>query len=82
MPCSWISDHDAVYPTVNVRVSKYLPRHKFIHNMKNFDEAACLSPSIVCGLESIDDKFSVLNSFITDCIDHHASLCRVKVIRL
>ena len=48
--------------------------------MKNFDEAACLPPSIVCGLESIDDKFSLLNSFITDCIDHYAPLRRVKVI--
>ena len=92
VPCSWISDHmhDAVYATVNVRVSKYLPQHKFIRNMKNFDEAAyqqdflSLPPSLVCLLESIDDKLSVLNSFITDvdCIDHHASLRRVKVIHL
>ena len=32
VPCSWISDHDAVYTTVNVCVSKFLPRHNFIRN--------------------------------------------------
>ena len=35
----------------------------------------------MCGLESIDDELSVLNSLTTECIDHHASLLRVKVIR-
>ena len=37
----------------------------------------CLSLSLVCGLESIDDKLSVLNSLITKFVDHHASLRRV-----
>ena len=88
MPCSSISDHDAVYATVNVRVSKYLPRCKFIRNMKNVDGAACqnnfLSPplSLVCGLESIDDELSVLNSLTSKCIDHHASLLHFLGLKL
>ena len=51
--------------------------------MKNFDEASyhddflCLSLSLVCGLESINGKLSVLNSLITKYIDHHVSLRRV-----
>ena len=55
--------------------------------MKNFDEAAYqrnfLGPplSLVCGLESIDDELSVLNSLTTECIDLYALLLRVKVIR-
>ena len=86
VPCSSISDHEAVYAAVNVRVSRCLPQCKFICNMKNFDEAAyqhdflSLPLSLVCGLESIDDKPPVLNSLITKCIDHNASLRRVKVI--
>lgn len=80
LPCPSISDHDAVYATVNVRVKNYLPRHKFIRNMKNFEENAyqqdfsTLPLSVVYGLESIDDKVSVLNSLITECIDRHAPL--------
>ena len=41
----------------------------------------CLSLSLVCGLESINDKLSVLNSLITECIDNLASLLSVKGIR-
>lgn len=37
--------------------------------------------SVVYGLESIKDKVSVLNSLITECIDCHAPLRRVKVMR-
>ena len=53
----------------------------------NFDKVAyqhdflCFSLSLVCGLESINDKLSVLNSLITECIDHLASLFTVKGIR-
>ena len=71
LPCSSISDHDAVYATVNVPVKKYLPQHKFICNMKNFDKNAyqkdfsTLPLSVVYDLESLDDKVSVLNSLIT-----------------
>ena len=87
LPCSSISDHDAVYATVNVRVKKYLPPYKFICNMKNFDKNAyqkdfsTLPLSVVYGLESLDDKVSVLNSLITECIDRHVALRRVKVTR-
>lgn len=79
--------NDAVYATVNVRVKKYLPQHKFICNMKNFDKNAyqkdfsTLPLSVVYGLESLDDKVSVLNSLITECIDRHVPLRRVKVTR-
>ena len=42
VPCSLISDHDAVLATVtvNVRGSKYLPRYKFIRNMEKYDKAS------------------------------------------
>ena len=79
MPCLSRSDHDAVYASVNERVSKYLPRYKFIFNLTNFDEAAYqhdfLSPSLtsVCGLESIDYELSVLISLTIECIDRLCS---------
>ena len=34
LPCDYISDHDAVYATINVRVSRFTPRYKFIRNEK------------------------------------------------
>lgn len=37
LPCPLISDHDAPYATLNIRVSRYAPRYKFIRNEKQFN---------------------------------------------
>ena len=37
--------------------------------------------NLVYGLETPDDKLNALNSLITECIDRHAPLRRVKVTR-
>ena len=34
LPCSIISDHDGIYACVNVPVSRYQSRHKYIRNIK------------------------------------------------
>ena len=76
-----------MYATVNVRVSRFTPRYKYIRNEKSFKEPEyvqdfmTLPLSLVYAMESPDEKLDVLNTFITDCIDRHAPLRRVKVIR-
>ena len=40
LPCPLVSDHDAVYATINIKVTRFQIRHKFIRNLKNFDESS------------------------------------------
>ena len=35
LPCPLVSDHDAVYATINIKVTRFQIRHKFIRNFKN-----------------------------------------------
>ena len=87
LPCDSVSDHDAVYATINVRVSRFTPRCKYIQNEKSFKESEyvqdfmTLPLSLVYAMESPDEKLDVLNTLITDCIDRHDPLRRVKVTR-
>ena len=38
IPCSIVSDHDAIYACVNVRLPRFQPRYKFIWDIRNFKE--------------------------------------------
>ena len=38
IPTSIVSDHDAPFACINVRVNRYQLRYKYIRNMKTFDE--------------------------------------------
>ena len=38
IPCSIVSDHDAIYACVNVRLPRFHPRYKFIRDIRNFNE--------------------------------------------
>ena len=38
IPTSIVSDHDALFSCINVRVNRYQPCYKYIRNMKTFDE--------------------------------------------
>jgi hypothetical protein len=40
LPCPTISDHDAPYACVNIRVTRFQPRFKMIRDEKNFDNKA------------------------------------------
>ena len=65
LPCDSISDHVAVYVTVNVRVSKFSPRYKYIRNKKSFKETEHIEDfmtfplSLVYAMESPDEKLDV-----------------------
>ena len=43
IPTSTVSDHDAPFACINVRVNRYQPRYKYIRNMKTFDEQEFIS---------------------------------------
>ena len=82
-----MSDHEAVYAIINARVTRYAPRHKCIRNEKQLDMQAfkqdfsSLHLNVIYGLESPDDLVDLLYSLVTECLDRHAPLKKVKVTR-
>ena len=87
LPCPLISDHDAPYVTINVRISRYAPRHKFLRNERGFCEAdfiedfSFLPFEIIYAFDDPDDQVNILNDLISDCLDRHAPLKRTKLMR-
>lgn len=87
LPWPTISDHDVPYATINMRITRFLPHYKFIRNEKNLnlqsykEEFSALPLNIVYGLGCPDDMVTTLNSLVTECIERHAPLRRVKVTR-
>ena len=39
LPCPIISEHDAPYACINIRVTRFQTRYKLLRNEKHFDEA-------------------------------------------
>ncbi len=87
IPCSIVSDHDAVFASVNARVARFQPRFKYIRIEKNLDESAfredfsSVPLNVVYGLDSPDDMVDVMSTLMRECINRHAPLRRVKVTR-
>ena len=86
LPCPLVSDQDAPYITVNVRIPQYEPRYKFIRNEKQFDETAYVDDfaapfEIVYAFEDPDDQTSALNTMVLECLDRHAPLRHTKLTR-
>ena len=85
--CDEISDHDAPFCILKISKTVYEPRYRYIRdertlNMNNFiNDFLQLPLNLVYVFDSVTDKVSVLNQLITDCIDHHAPLRRVKITR-
>ena len=79
LPAPSVSDHDAVYATINARVKRYSLRHKYIRNEKQLDMQAfkqdfsSLALNVIYGLESPDDMVDALNSLLSECLDRHAT---------
>ncbi len=71
--CPEISDHDAAYIIVNIRVPRFVPRFKYIRNEKNLD-----IESFVTDFSQLPDIF---NKLILGCLDNHAPLIRIRVTR-
>ncbi|PFX25164.1 hypothetical protein AWC38_SpisGene10187 [Stylophora pistillata] len=87
LPCPLVSDHDAVYATINIKVTRFKIRHKFIRNLKNFDESSFIEDfkplpfAASFGVSDPDEKLEILSSLIKECIDKHAPLKLTKVTR-
>ena len=79
VPCSIISDHDAIYACIK--------RLKHIRGMKNFKEESfvedfsTLPMSIISYSDDPDEQLQTLNSLILECIERHAPLKRIRVTR-
>ena len=43
IPTTIVSDHDAPFACINVRVNRYQSRYKYIRNMKTFDQQEFIS---------------------------------------
>lgn len=68
--CSIISDHDAIYARINVRLPRFQPQFKHIRDMKNFKEESfvedfsTLPMSIISCSDDPDEQLETLNSLI------------------
>ncbi len=66
-------------------VTRFQPRYKYIREERHFDESmfrkdfADLPFSTVDAFSDTEESLDILNSLITDCIERHAPLKRVKV---
>jgi hypothetical protein len=89
LPTPLISDHDAPYICLNVRVPRFIPRFKMIMNERCFNADAFIKSFDVLPLSlvyAVDDpdtqvNIHVLNSLFHDCLDQHAPLQRTKISR-
>lgn len=87
LPCDHISDHDAPYACINIRINKFQPRFKYIRNEKKLSikdyvkDFSMLPLSLIYSTDEPDDMVDILSRFMTECIDSHAPLKRTKVTR-
>ena len=87
LPCPTISDHDAPYACINVRVCRFEPRYKFLRNEKRFNEQlfvedfSMLPLDIVYGIDDPDEKLEIFTTMFKSCLGKHAPLRRVKITR-
>ncbi len=87
LPCASISDHDTAYTRINARITRYIPRYKYILNEKSFNinsfkqDFPTLPLQTIYGMESRDDMVGILNSPVSECIDRHVPLRKVNVTR-
>ena len=84
LPAPSVSNHDNVYMIINAWVTRYAPRHKYIRNEKQLDMQVfkqnflSLPLNVIYGLKSPEDMVDALNSFVTECLDRHTPLKKVK----
>ena len=80
LPCLLISDHDAPYACVNARVTRFVPRYKYIRDERNFDENnflidfETLPLSLVFSVDDPEVQVDILSSLIRECLDRRARI--------
>ena len=87
VPCSIISDHDAIFACINVCLPRFQPQFKHLRDMKDFKEESfvedfsTLPMSIISCSDDPYEQLESLNSLILECIERHAPLKRIRVTR-
>ncbi len=87
IPCSNVSDHDAPYACLNIRVERFVPRFKIIRNERGFQEEeyirdfTSLPFSVIQVVDDPEEKLEMFTNLITECIERHAPLKRTKITR-
>ena len=77
IPCSIVSDHDAIYACVNVRFPRFQPRYKFIRDIRNFnkdvfkEDFSTLPLSVIYYSDDPDEQLETLNTLISECLERH-----------
>ena len=85
VPYFIISDHDAIYACINVRLPRFQPWFNRKRDMKNFKEESfvedfsTLPMSIISYSDDPDEQLETINSLIRECIERHAPLKRIRV---
>ena len=87
IPCSIVSDHDAIYACVNVRLPRFQPHYKFIRDIRNFNEDvfkedfSTLPLSVIYYSDDPDEQLETPNTLISECLERHVPLRKVRVTR-
>ena len=82
-----ISDHDEPYAIFNIKKERFQKLYKYVPDEKNLDmnkyilDFKQLPTSLVCPFDRPDDKISVLNKLVNQCISEHAPIKRRKFTR-
>ncbi|CAB3996159.1 Hypothetical predicted protein [Paramuricea clavata] len=85
IPCPTISDHDAPYVCVNIHTIRYKPCYKIIRdtcqlNLDNFYKDCLSVPfSLLYSFNNLNDQLSIFNDLLSECLNRHATLKRIKV---
>ena len=87
LPCSAISDGDAPYDLLNVRLNKNEPRFKYMRDERQFSEQELMkeleqAPFILpYGVDDPNEKLSIFNALILEGKNYHAPVKNIKVTR-
>ena len=85
IPCSIVSDHDAIYEWVNLRLPRFQPHYKFLRDIRNFNEDlfiedfSTLPLSVISYSDDPDEQLETLNTLISECLQRHAPLWKILV---
>jgi len=85
--CDEISDHDSPFCILKINKPRYEARHKYIRDERAFvldnyiNDFRQLPLNVIYTFDDVSDKIGVMNKLITDCIDRHAPIRKVKLTR-
>ena len=71
IPTAIVSDHDALFACINVRVDRFQPRYKFIRNLKKLNEQDFINDFHALPVASCN--------LFSECLEKHVPLRRVQI---